>query len=195
VSLVQASRPRIHLIVAYAQNRTIGRDNTLPWRLRGDLVHFRQTTLGHPVLMGRKTWESLGKPLPGRHNIVVSRNPVYDAPGATVVPSLDAALRAAAADANPTVVYIIGGAQIYQQALPLAHEIRATEVHAHVAGDAFFPVLDAAQWRETQRHAQAEENGLRYDFVTYCRAQDTVASRATHVDTPRRSRPADTPLH
>jgi len=164
-----ASPPHIRIVVAYARNRVIGRDNQLPWRLPGDLKHFRQITMGLPIVMGRKTWESLGRALPGRHNIVVTRNPTFAADGATVVTSLEDALRAAAAD----TVCIIGGAQLYAQALPLAHEIIATEVHTDVQGDAFFPALIAAQWREVERRAQPEDNGLAYDFVTYQRAPPT----------------------
>jgi len=161
------SPPHIRIVVAYARNRVIGRDNQLPWRLPGDMKHFRQTTLGHPIVMGRKTWESLGRALPGRHNIVVTRHRGYAAADATVAASLEDALRAAAAPS----VCVIGGAQLYAQALPLAHEVVATEVHADVAGDAFFPALDARQWRAVERRAQPEENGLAYDFVTYQRLE------------------------
>jgi len=162
-----AMTPTIRIVVAYADNRVIGRDNQLPWHLSGDLRHFRQTTMGHPIIMGRKTWESLGRALPGRHNIVVTRKRAYVAAGATVVASLPEALRAAAA---PTVC-VIGGAQLYAQALPLAHEVVATEVHADIAGDAFFPALAAGAWRETVRQPQPAEQGLAYDFVVYQRAQ------------------------
>lgn len=159
---------RVHLVVAYASNRTIGRDNTLPWRLPGDLAHFKATTMGKPIIMGRKTWESLGRPLPGRLNIVITRNPDFQAQGATVVSSLEAALQAClpAQDAC-----IIGGAQIYAQALPLTDTIVATEVHSDVEGDAHFPALDGNQWQETSRLPQPEENGYRYDFVEYSRSQ------------------------
>jgi len=160
-----AQNPQIRIVVAYAHNRVIGRDNQLPWRLPGDMRHFRQITMGLPIIMGRKTWESLGRALPGRHNIVVTRNPAFTADGATVVASVDDALHAALAD----TVCIIGGAQLYAQTLPLAHEIIATEVHATVDGDAFFPALDAAQWRAIERRTQPEEHGLTYDFVTYQR--------------------------
>lgn len=152
------------LIVAYSENRVIGRDNTLPWKLPGDLAHFKRSTLGHPILMGRKTWDSLGRPLPGRSNIVISRNPDFAAPGATVVPTLEAAL---AACGEAEQAFVIGGAQIYAQALPLAQRILATEVHAQVDGDAFFPLLPAFQWKETAREIQPAENGYAYDFVTY----------------------------
>lgn len=156
--------PRLTLIVAYASNRVIGRDNGLPWKLPGDLAHFKRTTLGHPIIMGRKTWESLGRPLPGRINIVVTRQGGYAAAGAVVVASLQAALDACPQDADP---FVIGGAQLYMLALPGADRIVATEVHAEVAGDAWFPELPPGQWRETGRQPQPAENGLQYDFVTY----------------------------
>jgi len=159
--------PRVRIVVAYASNRVIGRDNALPWRLRGDLAHFRHTTMGLPIIMGRKTWESLGRALPGRHNIVITRNPTFIAEGATVTASLADALCAADAD----TVCIIGGAQLYAQALPLAYDIIATEVHAEVEGDVFFPALDMTQWREVERRAQPEDNGFTYDFVVYRRSR------------------------
>ncbi|WP_420224042.1 dihydrofolate reductase [Pigmentiphaga litoralis] len=154
------------LIVAYSRNRVIGRDNQLPWRLRGDLAHFKRTTLGQPILMGRKTWESLGRPLPGRTNIVITRNPGYVAEGAVVVTSLAEAL-AACGDAPHA--FVIGGAQIYGEALPGATQLIATEVDVDTEGDAFFPPLPEGHWDEVAREAQPEEDGLRYDFVTYRR--------------------------
>jgi len=156
------------LVVAYASNRVIGRDNALPWRLRGDLAHFKRTTLGHPIVMGRKTWESLGRPLPGRQNIVITRDPAYAAEGATVVHTLEDAL-AAAGDAAQ--VFVIGGAQIYAAALDRADMLIATEVHADVPGDAWFPPLPAGQWRESMREPQPPEDRLGYDFVTYDRVR------------------------
>jgi dihydrofolate reductase len=155
----------LSLIVAYSRNRTIGRDNALPWRLPGDLAHFKRTTLGKPIIMGRKTWESLGRPLPGRLNIVVTRDRAYAATGATVVNDLDAAV---AACGDMPHAFIIGGAQIYAAALELADEIIATEVDADVEGDAFFPAL-SGEWQEVDRQTQPEENGYAYDFVTYKR--------------------------
>ncbi|APX76353.1 dihydrofolate reductase [Achromobacter insolitus] len=152
------------LIVAYSTNRVIGRDNALPWKLPGDLAHFKRSTLGHPIIMGRKTWDSLGRPLPGRSNIVISRNPGFTAAGAIVVPSLEAAVQACG---DIDAAFVIGGAQIYVQALPLAARVLATEVRADVEGDAFFPLLPAFQWKETSREAQPAENGYEYDFVTY----------------------------
>jgi len=163
------SAPRITLVVAYAANRAIGRDNTLPWHLPADFAHFKRITMGHPIVMGRKTWESLGRPLPGRHNVVISRNANYQAPGATVVTSLPQALAACGQVAR---ICIIGGAQIYAQALEMADEIIATEVKTEVDGDAFFPVLAQEQWQEVARLPQPEENGYAYDFVTYARAAE-----------------------
>ncbi|TEA77558.1 dihydrofolate reductase [Allopusillimonas ginsengisoli] len=162
------SSPLIQLVVAYSENRVIGRDNTLPWRLPADLAHFKRTTLGNPIVMGRNTWESLGRPLPGRLNVVISRNPSYDAPGATVCTSLDAALAACAATAAEKIS-IIGGEQIFRHALDLADRVIATEVHAHIDGDTWFAPLDPNMWTEVERLPQPEENGLTFDFVEYAR--------------------------
>lgn len=158
-----SAAPIIRLVVAYAANRCIGKNNALPWHLPSDLAHFKKHTLGHPIIMGRKTWESIGRPLPGRANYVISRNPDYPAAGATTCTSLEQALQQCAQE---PVVCIIGGAQIYAQALPLAHELYATEVHADVAGDSFFPPL-TEQWQEQERYPQPAENGYEYDFVFY----------------------------
>ncbi len=160
------SHPCIKFVVAYSDNRVIGRDNALPWRLPSDLAHFKRNTLGQPIIMGRNTWESLGRPLPGRPNLVISRNPDFRAEGARVFTSVQDALAACAAE--PTVC-IIGGAQIFKQTLPLADEIIATEVHATIDGDVFFPPLDPAQWQETERLVQPGENGYDFDFVVYKR--------------------------
>ncbi|MGB3289595.1 MAG: dihydrofolate reductase [Burkholderiaceae bacterium] len=162
--------PTIQLVVAYASNRVIGRDNTLPWRLPSDLAHFKRTTLGHPIIMGRNTWESLGRPLPGRPNLVVSRNPAYQPEGATAFPTLEAAL---ASCGGADKACIIGGEQLFRHALDLADEIIATEVHADVEGDTYFPDLDPALWQEAERLPQAEENGLAFDFVRYTRRHGT----------------------
>ena len=157
---------QLSLIVAYALNRVIGRDNTLPWKLPSDLAHFKRTTLGHPVIMGRKTWESLGRPLPGRQNIVISRNPQYEAAGAVCVNNLAQAIEVVQ-DAEQA--FVIGGAQIYQEALPFAQSVIATEVMADVEGDAFFAPLDSAQWIETSRVSHPPENGLSFDVVQYAK--------------------------
>lgn len=162
------SLPIIQLVVAYSANRVIGRDNTLPWRLPSDLAHFKRVTLGHPIIMGRNTWVSLGRPLPGRPNLVISRNPDYQADGASVHPSLDAAL-SACADLGANKVCIIGGEQVFRYALDIADEIIATEIKSDIDGDTFFPALDAGVWQETERLPQPEENGLSFDFVTYRR--------------------------
>lgn len=154
------------ILVAYAvQNRVIGIENTLPWRLPGDLKHFKALTMGKPIIMGRKTWESIGRPLPGRRNIVITRNPGFAAQGAEVAHSLDDARRLAFQESDTT--FVIGGEQIYAQALDKAQQVLATEVHESVDGDAFFPDLDQRQWRETSRAQQPPENGMHYDFVVY----------------------------
>jgi dihydrofolate reductase len=158
--------PRLSFIVAMAKNRVIGRDNALPWKLPEDLRHFKATTLGHPIVMGRKTWESIGRPLPGRQNIVVTRNRGFQAPGAVVVHSLDEAL-AAATPAEE--VFLIGGAQLYVDALPRADRIHLTEIDREFEGDAYFPLLPAFQWREVSRegHVAAAPNDFRFDIVVY----------------------------
>jgi dihydrofolate reductase len=154
----------IQIVVAYSRNRCIGRNNTLPWRLPADLAHFKKVTLGNPIIMGRNTWESLGRPLPGRPNLVISRTPGFQPEGATVWTSLEDALLACN-DAGR--ICIIGGEQLFRAALPYASEIVATEIHADIEGDTFFPELNAGEWQETERLAQPAENGLDYDFVTY----------------------------
>jgi dihydrofolate reductase len=156
--------PFVQLVVAYSQNRVIGRDNALPWRLPADLAHFKRTTMGHPIIMGRNTWESLGRALPGRPNLVVSRNPDYQAEGASVHPSLEAALQACG---TSDTVCVIGGEQLFRHALPLAQEIVATEVHAHIDGDTWFPELDKDRWEEVERLPQTPQNGYDFDFVKY----------------------------
>jgi len=155
--------PLKQIVVAYSRNRVIGRDNDLPWRLPGDLAHFKRVTMGTPIIMGRKTWESLGRPLPGRLNVVISRNAAYPVQGATLCGSLEEALQACG---DAPRACIIGGEQLFRDALPLVDEIVATEIHADIEGDTFFPPLAEGQWEETERLPQPEENGLRYDFVT-----------------------------
>ncbi|MAK55312.1 MAG: dihydrofolate reductase [Pusillimonas sp.] len=161
---MNSPRPHIKCVVAYAKNRVIGRNNTLPWRLPSDLAHFKKVTMGQPIIMGRKTWESLGRPLPGRRNIVVSRNASYNAPGAEVFSSVKQALEACN---NEPSVCIIGGAQIFNDALPFVDEIIATEIMAEIDGDVFFPELQSAQWQETGRLDRVEENGYEYEIATY----------------------------
>ncbi len=156
---------RIALIAALDRNGLIGRNNALPWQLPADLQHFKRMTMGKPILMGRLTWESLGRPLPGRHNIVLSRDPGYRAEGATVVASIDAAL-AAAGDAEEAMV--IGGSAFYRAMLPRATRLYLTRIDAEFEGDAWFPEIDAQAWRETAReaHAPDERNPHPYAFVT-----------------------------
>jgi dihydrofolate reductase len=154
----------ISLIVAMAANRVIGRDNKLPWRLPNDLRRFRALTMGKPLVMGRKTFESIGRPLDGRHNIVVSRNPDYRAEGCTVVHSPEAAL-AAAVPAEE--LFVAGGAELYAQFLPRAHRLYLTLVHARVEGDTFFPTYDESQWREIERedHQADGRHAYAYSFL------------------------------
>lgn len=164
---MQARAPRLTLIVAVADNGVIGREGGLPWRLSEDLRRFKQRTLGRPVVMGRKTWESLGKPLPGRTNIVITRRGNYqvDVSGVIVARDLDAAI-AAAGDVDE--VMIIGGAEIYALALPRADLVELTQVHAIVEGDTVFPTLPSADWKEISRteHPADERNQYPTSFVT-----------------------------
>jgi dihydrofolate reductase len=166
---------QLSLIVAYAQNRVIGRDNTLPWKLPSDLAHFKRTTLGHPIIMGRKTWESLGRPLPGRRNIVLSRDAGFQAQGAECATTLAQALDSVK---NVAHAFVIGGAQIYQLALPFADQVIATEVLQDIEGDAFFAPLDSGQWLEVSRASHPAENGLRFDVVHYQRKNAGHVERA-----------------
>jgi len=169
----------ISLIVAYSRNRVIGKNNKLPWRLPGDLAHFKRQTLGKPIIMGRKTWLSLGRPLPGRANIVVSRSGAGDFTGAVRVDSVQKAFEAAfeavkssnSAQAGDQVdeVCIIGGAQLYADTLDRVDRIVATQIDADIEGDAFFPELDPSVWIQTVRQTQPPENDLTYEFVEYRR--------------------------
>jgi dihydrofolate reductase len=157
---------RLTLIVARARNGVIGRDNQLPWRLPEDLAHFKRTTMGRPIVMGRKTWESIGRPLPGRRSLVLSRDPHYAAPGAEVVASLDEALARTAAEPE---VFVIGGAQLYAAAAPRAQCLVLTQIDADFTGDAHFPAPDPAQWHEVARehHPASGERPWAFDFVRY----------------------------
>lgn len=150
-------------IVAYANNRVIGVDNQLPWRLKADLQFFKQTTLGHPIIMGRKTWDSLGRPLPGRRNIVITRQLDWQAEGAERATSLEQAL--ALVQETP-MAFILGGEQIYKLALPLCQTLYVTEVDLTPTGDAFFPEL-SSEWVEVSRQVQASENNINFSFVRY----------------------------
>ncbi len=154
----------LSVIVAVAENGVIGRNGDLPWRISGDMKFFKATTMGKPIVMGRKTWESLGRALPGRDNIVVTRSAGFDAPGASVAGDLDAAL-ALVPDAEE--VLVIGGAEIYALALPRAARVYLTHVHAAPEGDTHFPELDEAEWREVSREDHAPDGETPgYSFVT-----------------------------
>ncbi len=174
-----APRPVVALIAALAKNRAIGLENRMPWHLPEDLRHFKATTLGRPVIMGRKTWESLGRPLPGRENIVVSRNPAYQAPGAIVVASLAEALAVAVRKREEKTgeaeikmgeeIFVIGGGALYREALPLAERMYLTEIDAEFEGDTFFPEFPPQEWREVSRTGHESATGLRFAFVLYQR--------------------------
>lgn len=162
----------IAIIVAVARDGAIGRDNALPWRLPADLKHFKEKTLGKPIVMGRKTFESLGRPLPGRTNIVVTRDPTFSAEGITVVHSLDAALQEAdriAVRDGATEIMVIGGSEIYRQVLPSTRTVYYTRVELDVAGaDAFFPALDDSKWVLAERDVFGAENAApAYEFMRY----------------------------
>ena len=163
------AKPVLSVIAAMARNRVIGRDNQLPWHLPADLQHFKATTLGKPMIMGRNTWESLPGLLPGRPHIVVSRDPGYRAEGARVAHSLEQAIELAAELGDE--VMLIGGAKLYAQALPLADRLYLTEVDAEVDGDAWFPAFDPADWTLLSRedHPADERNSYPYRFFSYQR--------------------------
>jgi dihydrofolate reductase len=160
---------RLELVVARARNDVIGRQGELPWRLPDDLALFKAITLGHPVLMGRKTHESIGRPLPGRRNVVLSRDPGFAPPGVDVVRNLEAAL---AELAGADRVFVIGGEDVFRATLPLAATIHLTEVDAEVPGDAYFPAFDRGQFREVERihHPADERHAHAFDYVRLERA-------------------------
>lgn len=155
----------VSLVVAADEEGGIGRGGGLPWHLPADLKHFRALTMGKPVIMGRRTWESIGRPLPGRRNVVVSRQPSLQVPGCEVAGSLDDALRLVDDAAEACV---IGGAEIYRLALPLADLIHLTRVHARVEADTFLPPLDPQEWRLQSReeHAADERHAYPFSFIT-----------------------------
>lgn len=154
---------QINLIVAMDAQRGIGIDNTLPWRLPEDLAHFKRLTTGHPIIMGRKTFDSIGRPLPNRRNIVITRNADWRHEGVEAVGSIEAAI--ALVEGAPA--FIIGGAEIYRQSLPLAGQLIITEIHKTFSCDAFFPEVDPEQWEEIAREPhRSEVADLQYSFVT-----------------------------
>ena len=158
----------LSIIVAMAKNRTIGINNTLPWRIPEDLKHFKALTMGHHMIMGRKTFESIGKPLPGRTTVVVSRDRSLKIDGCVVAHSLQEAV---AACANDPQIFMVGGADIYAQALGLADKLYITEIQQDVAGDAWFPEFDRSEWLEMlrEKHRQETPEPLEYHFVEYRR--------------------------
>ena len=165
-------RPEIVLVVAAADNGVIGKDGAMPWHLPADLRRFKRITTGKPVIMGRKTFESIGKPLPGRHNIVLTRDPRFRAPGATLAPNLAEAIAAAGLDprARADELMVIGGAEIYALARPIATRIELTRIHVSPDGDTWFPDPDPADWREAAREDHAADGDApAHSFLTYVR--------------------------
>lgn len=163
---------KLAVIVAAAENGVIGKDNALPWNLPEDLRYFKRITMGKPIVMGRKTYESIGRPLPGRTNIVITRAPDWSAEGVRVVHSLDEALSLAADVAlldGVGELMVIGGAEIYKTALPMADRLYMTRVHAAVEGDAYLPEIDWSSWNEVsrERHKASDANPYSYSFVVF----------------------------
>ncbi|OOE14156.1 dihydrofolate reductase [Fictibacillus arsenicus] len=154
----------ISFVVAMDENRAIGKDNDLPWYLPNDLKHFKKTTMGKPIIMGRKTYESIGKPLPGRENIVVTRDQSYEAEGTTIVHSVDEVLKM-----NAEEICVIGGSEIFKQFLPVADRLYITEIHHTFDADTYFPKLNDDEWKEVSRTAGIidEKNKYPHDFVVY----------------------------
>jgi len=173
----------IVFVAAVAENGVIGQAGGLPWRIKSDMQRFRATTWGHPMIAGRKTYLSFPRrPLPGRTNIIVSRSSGFAAPGAIVAPTLAAGLEVARGDAlrrGRDAIMVVGGAEIYAQAMPLADRLEITHIHARPEGDAMFPPIDPATWRETARSAHVPEAGddAGYDAVTYIRIRPGNAAR------------------
>ena len=178
------NRPSIAIVVAMAENRVIGRDGGLPWRLPADMARFRSLTMGKPIVMGRRTHESIGRALDGRRNIVVTRRAGYRAPGCTVAASLEAALEAAADAAE---VAVIGGASIYEMALHVADRVHLTLVHASIDGDVRFPHIEPADWREVSRLERGADARNRYDvsFIELAR----IPAGSTGACSPASRRP------
>ena len=159
-----SANTRIYLIAAVARNGVIGAHGKLPWHLPEDLQHFKKLTLGHPVVMGRRTWASLGKPLPGRENIVITRQPGFAAPGASIAASLEAAIALCAGEG---LAFVIGGAEIYAAALPLADGLVLTEIDGDYEGDTRFPDWDRKAWRVSQKETHTAKEGVRFYFALY----------------------------
>ena len=160
---------RLSILVAMAKNRVIGKDNALPWHLPADLKHFKALTMGHPIIMGRKTYESIGRVLPGRTNVIVTRQKEYPVTGAIIVNSIDDALKVCqtGVDGN-SEVFLIGGAELYRQTLGRCDRIYVTEIQRDYDGDTFFPAFDLEEWKEITREKHFSEDGtLDYHFATF----------------------------
>ena len=168
-----SGRPRIAIISAMARNRIIGIENRLPWNLPADMRHFRTLTMGHHLIMGRKTYESIGKPLPGRTTVIVTRNKDFAAPGCIVVNSIEAAISACQGDNE---AFIIGGAELYKQALDFADRIYLTKIDAIFEGDAYFPEFESASWKEIDQETfpPDADNPYAYRFVVYDKKMDST---------------------
>jgi len=160
--------PPISMIVARTRNLVIGKENKIPWKISADLQFFKKVTMGYPIIMGRKTWESIGRPLPGRRNIVVSRNTSYSAVGAELVSSLEQALDSLK---DFKRVFVIGGQQLFNQAFPLADELFITEIELQVEGDTYFEIPDPSDWQEIDR-VQEKEGEIEFAYVTLRRKAD-----------------------
>jgi dihydrofolate reductase len=176
-------QPDIIIVAAVAENGVIGRGNALPWRLKSDMAHFRKLTMDKPVVLGRKTFDSIGKPLPGRTTIVISRDANFSAAAIVAAPNLEAALSSARGDAlrrRASAIIVAGGADIYAQVLPHATRIVITEVHKRVDGDTRFPAVDPQIWRETARseHQAGPQDEAAFAFVTYERAVNVPPNAA-----------------
>ena len=158
----------VSLVVAHAENRTIGRSGRLPWHLPDDLKYFKRLTTNHTIVMGRRTYESIGRPLPNRRSIVISRDPAFRANGVEVARSLEKALAMAAGDDE---VFIIGGAEVFERGIELADRIYLTMIHADVEGDVQFPPIDEAEWEAVKRqyHAADDRHAYAFTFITYQR--------------------------
>lgn len=161
---------KISLIVAMASNRVIGLDNRLPWHLSADLKRFRQITMGSPIVMGRKTYESIGRPLPGRTNVIVSRDPAYKQEGCLVFNDIETAIGSCCQKFQE--VFVIGGSELYRSVLPMADTLYVTLIHKVFSGDAFFPEIDARQWAEVAREDIDDDPdaGFSYSFIKYKKA-------------------------
>lgn len=156
----------LSLIAAVAENGIIGVNNTLPWHLPEDLKRFRALTTGHHIIMGRKTYESLNRLLPGRITVIVTRNPDYRVEGALIADSLEQAIAQCDQDNE---AFLIGGAELYEEGMKLADKLYLTEIHATFAGDAYFPAVDLGTWTEVARESHVSENGISYSYATYLR--------------------------